>query len=144
LALKVELKPGEKIILGEAVVTNGDTRTKLLIDGDVPILREKDILTAKTADSPAKRIYLVVQYMYLCNDISKHEPTYFTLAKEFLEAAPSALSRIEEINNQILTGNLYKALKRAKALMAYEKELMGYATGSTDLRSSSPQDASAT
>ena len=45
MALKVELKPGERIILGECVVTNGDQRTRLLIEGDAPILREKDILT---------------------------------------------------------------------------------------------------
>ena len=140
MALKVELKPGEKIILGEAVVTNGDTRTKILIDGDVPILREKDIITAQTATSPAKRIYLIVQYMYLSNNITKHKEDYFTLVKDFLLAAPSALTRIEEINNQILTGNLYKALKSAKALIAYEEELIGYATGGSNLRTGSKED----
>ena len=45
MALKVELKPGEKIILGDCVVTNDDQRTRLMIEGQVPILREKDILT---------------------------------------------------------------------------------------------------
>ena len=64
MALKVELKPGEKIILGDCVVTNHDQRTRLLIEGQVPILREKDILTPQRADTPAKRIYLAVQLMY--------------------------------------------------------------------------------
>lgn len=137
MALKVELKPGEKIILGEAVLTNGDSRTKLLIDGDVPILREKDIISSNKANSPAKRIYLVVQFMYLSNDITKHKDNYFSLVKDFLDAAPSALTRIEGINNQILTGNLYKALKGARSLIDYEEELIGYATGSTTLRSNS-------
>ena len=45
MALKVELKPGERIILGECVVTNSDQRTRLLIEGADPILREKDIMT---------------------------------------------------------------------------------------------------
>ena len=45
MALKVELKPGERIILGDCVITNHDQRTRLLIEGHVPILREKDILT---------------------------------------------------------------------------------------------------
>ena len=62
--LKVELKPGEKIIIGDCVVTNHDQRTRLLIDGQAPILREKDILTPQRADTPAKRIYLAVQLMY--------------------------------------------------------------------------------
>src|SRR4051812_18836013 len=43
MALKVELKPHERIIIGACVVTNTDQRARLLIDGDrIPILREKD------------------------------------------------------------------------------------------------------
>jgi flagellar protein FlbT len=54
MALKVELKPHEKIIIGSCVITNTDQRAKLLIEGErVPILREKDILTPATADTPA-------------------------------------------------------------------------------------------
>ena len=64
MALKVELKPGEKIIIGDCVVTNHDQRTRLMIEGQVPILREKDILTPQRADTPAKRIYLTIQLMY--------------------------------------------------------------------------------
>src|SRR5882757_7778986 len=46
MALKVELKPHERIIIGACVITNTDQRARLLIDGDkIPILREKDILT---------------------------------------------------------------------------------------------------
>ena len=45
MALKVELKPGERIIIGDCVVTNADQRTRLVIEGEAPILREKDILT---------------------------------------------------------------------------------------------------
>ena len=65
MALKVELKPGERFILGTSVITNDDQRTRLYIQGNAPVLREKDILTAETADTPAKRIYLAVQLMYL-------------------------------------------------------------------------------
>ena len=60
MALKVELKPGERIFIGECVITNDDQRTRLLIDGTAPVLREKDIMTAERADTPAKRIYLAV------------------------------------------------------------------------------------
>ena len=38
MALKVELKPRERIIIGDCVVTNDDQRTRLLIDGHAPIL----------------------------------------------------------------------------------------------------------
>ena len=67
MALKVELKPHERIVIGNAVIRNGETRGKLFIEGKTPIMREKDILTASDANSPAKRIYFVLQLMYLDN-----------------------------------------------------------------------------
>ncbi len=124
MALKVEMKPGERMIIGDCVITNSDQRTRLLIDGDTPILREKDILTAETANTPAKRIYLAVQLMYLSRDPCAHHETYFALMRDILEAAPSTWRYIESINNHILTGELYKALKDAKKLISYEGELL--------------------
>src|SRR4051794_10199552 len=124
MALKVELKPGERIILGDCVVTNHHQRTRLTIEGQVPILREKDIMRAREADSPAKRIYLTVQLMYTSNDLAAHQETYFALIGEFLQAAPSAWRQIENINNRILMGEMYKALKDARKLIAYEQELL--------------------
>ena len=71
MALKLELKPNERVILGDCVVTNTDKRTRLVIEGAVPILREKDIMTAGLADTPAKRIYLAVQRMYTSKGTGK-------------------------------------------------------------------------
>ena len=127
MALKVELKPNERIIIGNAVIRNGEQRARFFIEGDAPILREKDILTPTTADSPAKRIYLAVQLMYLKGDLSSHNEIYFPLVKDFLSAAPSALTLIADVNNRILSGDLYKALRSAKQLVAYEQELMDHA-----------------
>ena len=56
MPLRVELKPFERIIIGESVIINSGTRTSFLIDGEVPILREKDTVSAETADTPAKRL----------------------------------------------------------------------------------------
>ena len=82
MTLKVELKPGERIIVGTAVIRNGETRARFQIEGEAPILREKDILTPATADSPAKKIYLAVQLMYLTGDLSAHHAFYFPLVQE--------------------------------------------------------------
>src|SRR5688572_31085920 len=123
MALKVELKPGERIIVGECTLTNCGQRTRILIDGSTPILREKDIMTPTLADTPAKRIYLSVQLMYMSRDPRAHHETYFALVREIVQAAPSTWVHVENINNQILTGNLYKALKEANKLIAYEAEL---------------------
>ena len=140
MALKVELKPGERIILGECVVTNHEQRTRLMIEGHVPILREKDILNAERADTPAKRIYLSVQLMYISQDPRSHHEVYFALVRDILKAAPSMWPYIESINNHILTGDTYKALKQAKKLIDYEQELVSNAKRSASLRSGGKAD----
>jgi flagellar protein FlbT len=127
MSLKVELKPGERLIVGNCVITNSDQRTRLFIDGKAPILREKDILTAETADSPAKRIYFAVQLMYLQEDVQRLTADYFKLINEIITAAPSTIRIVDEINNEILTGQIYKALKAAKKLIQYEQELLSNA-----------------
>lgn len=124
MALKVELKPGERFILGESVITNDDQRTRLFIEGDAPILREKDILKLDDADTPCKKIYLVLQMMYLSAEPSSHHDIYFQLVKDLLEAAPSTAPFLDNINNKILTGEMYKALKEARKLIGYEQELL--------------------
>ncbi|HEX3502042.1 MAG TPA: flagellar biosynthesis regulator FlaF [Xanthobacteraceae bacterium] len=122
MALKIELKPNERILLGDCVVTNTGPRTRLRIEGQVRILREKDIMTLSRADSLAKLIYLAVQFIYTAKDPKEHHGLYFQLADKFLKAAPSAKSIVDNINNLILTGDPYKALKEARKLIAYEKE----------------------
>jgi len=144
MALKIELKPGERIIIGECVVTNADQRTRLVVDGSAPILREKDIMTAERADTPAKRIYLAVQLMYTSNDPRAHHDLYFALVRDIVEAAPSMWPLIESINNKILTGELYKALKDAKKLIAYEKGLLDHATLGADLQQGRQPNGDAT
>jgi flagellar biosynthesis repressor protein FlbT len=127
MALKVELKPHERIIIGACVITNTDQRARLLIDGDnIPILREKDILTPETADTPAKLVYLAVQLMYISPDPQVNHGTYFNLVRDIVTAAPSAWPIIEDINNHILNGDLYQALKQARRLVAYEKQLLDH------------------
>ena len=134
MGLKVELKPGERLILGECLVTNGEQRTRLLIEGQVPILREKDIMTPELADTPAKRIYLAVQLMYTSRDPRIHHDVYFALIRDIVQAAPSTWPHIESINNHILRGDLYKALKQSRKLIEYEEELFGNAARRASLQ----------
>lgn len=124
MPLRVELKPFERIVIGQSVITNSDTRATFLIDGDTPILREKDILTAETANTPVKRIYLCVQQMYLENDIPKYQELYLGFVREMLEAVPSSREQIEAASNHILNGYLYKALREIRKLMKREEELL--------------------
>ena len=124
MALKVELKPFERIIIGQSLITNSETRTTFLIDGEAPILREKDILTAETANTPVKRLYFCIQMMYLENDIPKYQDLYMGFIKDLLEAVPSFRTSIETASRLILSGSLYNSLKEIRKLIAREDELL--------------------
>ncbi len=122
MALKLEIKPNERVILGDCIVTNQGPRTRLLINGTVPILREKDIMTSARADTPAKRVYLAVQRMYTSKHPREHRSLCFRMLREIGQTTPGAGALIQSINNRILTGDLYKALKEMRKLIAYEKD----------------------
>lgn len=125
MALQISLKPGEKIIISNAVVTNGSTRSDLFIENRVTLLREKDIMKEVEADTPCRRIYFVIQLMYIDEgNVVEYHKTYWELVRDVLAAAPSTLDFIDPISRHILNGEYYKALKLTRKLMDYEEEVM--------------------
>ena len=124
MALKVELKPFERIVIGGSLITNSETRTRFMIEGEAPILREKDILTAEMANTPVKRLYLCTQMMYLENDIPKYQELYMGFVKDLLEAVPSFRSSIEAASKLIVSDSIYGSLKEIRTLIKREEELL--------------------
>lgn len=125
MALKISLKPYERLIIGGTVVTNGEGRAELTIENKVPLLRQKDIMSEKEANSPTRRIYFAIQLMYVDEEnLFTHHQTYWKLVEELIQAAPSFISLVDQINEQILFGRYYQALKLAKQLIEYEQEVM--------------------
>jgi flagellar protein FlbT len=124
MPLRVELKPFERIVIGETVLINSGTRTSFLIDGEAPILREKDTVTAETANTPVKRLYLCVQTMYLKNDIPRYRTSYLGFLNELRESIPGSRDAIDAVNHHVSGGALYKALKEIRKLMKREEELL--------------------
>jgi flagellar protein FlbT len=131
VALKIELKPNERVMLGDCVVTNHGQRTRLTIDGKVTILRESDIMTLPEADTPARRIYLAVQFIYISKEPREHVELYQRLAQDMLRAMPASRPFIERIDGRIANGDLYKALKEARKLIDYEDDTLGSNRGVT-------------
>jgi flagellar protein FlbT len=134
MALKITLKSGERMILGGAVVTNGNsTSCDLIIENKVPILRQKDILTEEKADSPCRRIYLSIQLMYIDEaNLSVYHQAFWDLVKGVAAAAPSQLGLIDDISENILQRNYYQALKLTKRLIEFEQEVIRRVSGSAE------------
>ena len=126
MALKLTLKPNEKTIIGGAVLSNGNPKNcNLIVENNVPVLRQKDILSEEDAVTPCSRIYFVIQLMYIDEEnLSTHHHTYWNLVRELLDAAPSRTGYIDQINEHILSGRYYQALKLASGLINYEQEVL--------------------
>ncbi len=125
MPLKITLKPGERLILAGAAITNGKSTANLLIDNKVPILRQKDILGESDAVTPARRIYFVIQLMYLDQgNINLYEDRYTEFTDDFEKAVPSSASMIDKIRDHVRKKKFYPALKEAKQLIKYEKTIL--------------------
>jgi flagellar protein FlbT len=122
MPLRVELKPFERIVIGESVIINSANRTCFLVDGEAPILREKDTISAETADTTAKRLYVCVQTMYLKKDPDPYRATYLGLLDELARQMPDQRDLIAAIAQQVSGGRLYKALKDIRKLIAREQQ----------------------
>ena len=128
MPLKLSLKPGEKFVLNGAVVQNGDRRGVLVLQNKASVLREKDIMQADAATTPARRIYFPVMMMYL--DESGAQNYYREFAQrltEFMGAIsnPKILVECVDISKLCMSGEYYKALMLCRRLIEYEDERLG-------------------
>jgi flagellar protein FlbT len=98
---------------------------------------KKTFFRERKATTPAKRLYFVVQLMYLDDNVDVHLELYMRLYREFSKAVPSAIPLLEKINNHILSGDLYKSIKAAGKLIDYESELIDNEPSTQRLREDS-------
>lgn len=127
MALRLTLKPHERVIISGAVIRNGDNRIEFLIENEVPVLRESDILSPNSVRTPCDRIYLALQLLYVDPQrTSEHQETLEGLVREVLDAAPSCRPLLREIETLTAAGRLYQALKSARTLRQHEREILAH------------------
>lgn len=125
MALKISLKPGERMIVGGTVIRNGDSKAEFFVENEVPLLREKDILSEKAAVSLAQKIYFTIQLMYIDQEnLVNHHNAYWKWVQEIIKVAPSTLKHIDQISEELLVGRYYHALKLTRKLIDYEREII--------------------
>ncbi len=113
------------MIIGGAVIRNGAKATDFYVENKVAILREKDILAEQEATTPCRRLYLVIQLMYIDDgNLSNYTGTYWELVKALVDAAPSMVPTLDRISEFLVGGNCYQALKLTQDLIDYEEELI--------------------
>ena len=128
MPLKLSLKPGERFVLNGAVVQNGDRRAVLVLQNKASVLREKDIMQAEEASTPARRIYFPVMMMYLDEaSAERHYDEFVRRLTEFMGviANPTVLADCVNISKHCMEREYYKALMLCRKLIEYEDERLG-------------------
>lgn len=129
MGLKLTLKPGEKVAINGAVIINGDRRTEFVLENQASVLREKDIMRAEDATTPARRVYLPVMMMALDPaDRRRFFGEFEQRLGEFAGAvtAPEALSLCLKISAAVANGAYYRALGHCRSLIEFESERLSH------------------
>lgn len=125
MSLKLRLKAEERLMVGGAVIRNGSRPAELLIENNVPILREKDILSERDVVTAAQKIYFIIQLMYIDREnLPEYHSKYRELRDAVVTAAPSTGDLLTQIESKVREADFYHALKLAGNLIEYEKELI--------------------
>jgi flagellar biosynthesis repressor protein FlbT len=125
MALRLTLRPNERVVIADAVVRNGGSRTVLHIENEVPVLREADILRPGDVRTPCERIVLAIQLMYVDGERApQHRASFDVLIDDVRAAAPSLTRALEAVVSLVDEGMLYQALKQGRTLLALEREIM--------------------
>ncbi len=118
MSLKLRLKPHEKLLIGHAVVRNGENASTMYVENNIPILREKDIMKEEAATTPEQRLYFLIQLMYVDqNDL----PRYLTLFREQIVSIQGVTAdldaKLAELIPLVENCDYYNALKTARQIM---------------------------
>jgi flagellar protein FlbT len=127
MALRIQLRPGERLLVGGTVIRNGSQRSTLWIESAAPVLREADILPPRLVRTPCERVYLALEMLYVePARAAAHLAACEALAAEVRDAAPSLAPDLEAVDALVRSGDVYRALRRARTLLAREKELLAH------------------
>jgi flagellar biosynthesis repressor protein FlbT len=117
MPLRFDLGPFEKLFIGKSILTNNGGRTSLVIEGDTPVLRARDVLPPEQAANALERIYCCVQQMYLEEDAAKYHSSYLAAVAQTMSEFPDCSNAIADADRLIKSNQHYKALRELKKLI---------------------------
>ncbi|MGQ9369346.1 flagellar biosynthesis repressor FlbT [Azospirillum sp. ST 5-10] len=127
MALKLRLKPSERVVINGCVVQNENRRYTLTVSNFAQIIRGSDILQEEEARTPVRRAYFLIQSMLLdpqlaATSIGTVTDMMAALYTAFLR--PEIRDRIARSMGHIGERDYYKALAALRPVMEYEDTLL--------------------
>ncbi|AUN32049.1 flagellar biosynthesis repressor FlbT [Niveispirillum cyanobacteriorum] len=121
MPLKLVLRPGEKLIVNGAVLGVGDHPVSLFFYNKVNFLRGREILKEENCDTIEKKLYFIIQLIYIFPEDAELNLIKFGIILEEARLAHSAESGLfDEVQTLVQSGNYYRALKICRKLFPAE------------------------
>lgn len=125
MALRLTLKPNERIVVNGCIIRNSDRRQNLVIENKADVVRESDLLDEGDSGTPVKEVYFFVQTALLSPELrDKLVPEIqVRLGKLFPIFHDEVAGHLVEAANHVSTRDFYKALRALRPVMEYEARL---------------------
>ena len=120
MTLRFDLAPFEELHIGKCVIKNSHERSLFVVEGEMPILRGKDVLSEASVRSPLEKLYRCVQQMYLEDAYDRDQGAYLQLAAQAMREDVRLHLDLQAADQLIKEGAFYKALKGLKKLIRPE------------------------
>lgn len=120
MALKLRLKPNERIVVNGCVITNGDRRTTLTVSSFGQVMRARHIMQPEDAKSPVDRLYLAIQSMLIDNGTVDTAIRHVNrqAARLIAQASDTGLRRrLMTVMDHVHTGDFYRGLMELRPLL---------------------------
>jgi flagellar protein FlbT len=112
LPLKFTLKPGEKVIVNGAVIGRGEEPGSFYLYNKVKFLRGREVMKEEQADSLEKKLYLIIQLVYLFPENAPENLVKFEqILAEVTRQRPGDRQKFEEVARLVQSEDYYRALK---------------------------------
>jgi Flagellar biosynthesis regulator FlbT len=127
MALKIKLKPNERVIVNGAVIRNDDRRTVITVENHSHVIRGSDVMLEDDATTPAKRAYFVIQSLLIDqrHNFKERKKQAAELLADLYTAIRNAEmhNAVAEANWNLACEDYYKALVALRPVIAYERRL---------------------
>lgn len=112
MPLKFVLRPNEKVIINGAVIGAGDRPGSFYLYNTANFLRGREVLKEEQIDSIEKKLYFVIQLVYIFpEDAHLNLARFGAIWEETRAARPDAATDLDEIARLVEARNYYRALK---------------------------------
>lgn len=129
MALKLTLKPNERIVVNGCVLRNSDRRHVLTVESHADIVRGHDLLEADGEATPVRQAYFLIQTALIRSET--RDKIVPLIQKQLADLATcfggEPLTKVFEAASYVSVRDYYKAMRALRPVLRHEEELLAYA-----------------